>query len=164
MCVCTHMHTHTCTYPCTSYYFPVAYLQFMFVCALQQGTVLRETLNGFVFESNRNTKVNVNAENPLSLQFQFGWPSKDSQKFKSKAEVTQEKVAALAATLQGKYFSANQESTRKVVAEMKALLSSVENACKTHDNDEVRGHPHHWYIHITGTSTGIRMWSIGLVN
>lgn len=75
------------------------------------------------------------AENPLSPQFQFGWQSKDDRKFKTKADIAQEKVSLLAAELQGKYFSANQESTRRVAAEMRAILTSVEEACTVHDND-----------------------------
>jgi len=92
-----------------------------------------------VFESNRGTKVNISAENPLGSQFQVGWQGKAESKFKTKAEVTQEKVSILAADLQGKYFSTNQESTRRIVAEMKAILVSVEAACKAHENEEVGG-------------------------
>ena len=51
--------------------------------------------------------------------------------------MTQEKVATLAAELQGKYFSSNQESTRRIAAEMRAILSSVDAACKANESDEV---------------------------
>lgn len=77
------------------------------------------------------------AENPLCLQFQFGWQNKEDRKFKTKAEITQEKVAAMATELQTKYFSANQESTRRVAAEMRAILTSVDTACKVHENNGV---------------------------
>ena len=43
----------------------------------------------------------------------------------------------LAKELQSRYFSANQESTRKVAAELKAILTSVEAACTAHDNNTV---------------------------
>lgn len=77
------------------------------------------------------------AENPLSPQFQFGWHSKEDHKFKTKAEITQEKVVVLAAELQTKYFSANQESTRRVAAEMRAILTSVDAVCNIHEKDGV---------------------------
>ena len=79
----------------------------------------------------------MSAENPLGSQLQVGWQGKAESKFKTKAEVTQEKVSVLAAELQGKYFSTNQESTRRIVAEMKAILASVEASCKAHENEEV---------------------------
>ena len=77
------------------------------------------------------------AENPLSPQFQFGWQSKDDPKFKTKSEIAQGKVSLLAAELQCKYFSANQESTRRVAAEMRVILTSVEKACSVHDSTDV---------------------------
>ena len=104
---------------------------------LQQATILREGLQGFVFESNRGTRVNTTAENPLGSQFQFGWSGKKGKKTKTKVEQTTEKVSKLAQELQLKYFSVAQESTRKVAAEMRTILSSVESACVAHDRNIV---------------------------
>jgi E3 ubiquitin-protein ligase HECTD1 len=105
---------------------------------VQQSTILREVLSGFVFDSNRGTRVNISADNPLGSQFQFGWNGKKGKKYKTKAEMAQQKVTAMAAELQTKYFSANQESTRRVAAELRAILSSVETACQVHESDAVR--------------------------
>ena len=49
-------------------------------------------MQGFVFESNRGTRVNITAECPLGPQFSFGWNDKKGKKFKSKGELTQQKV------------------------------------------------------------------------
>ena len=95
-------------------------------------------LVGFIFDSNRGTRVSVTAENPLSPHFKFSWHSKEEQKFKTKEELAQDKVSALAAELQSKYFSANQESTRRVTAELRAILTSVDEACKVHEDESVR--------------------------
>jgi len=58
----------------------------------RQATILREVLQGFVFESNRGTRVNITAEHPLGPQFSFGWNDKQGKKFKSKGELVQQKV------------------------------------------------------------------------
>lgn len=81
--------------------------------------------------------MNITADNPLGSQFQFGWNDKKGKKYKTKAEMTQLKVTSMAADLQTKYFSANQESTRRVAAELRAILSSVETACQVHESDRV---------------------------
>ena len=83
--------------------------------------------------------MNITADNPLGSQFQFGWNDKKGKKYKTKAEMAQQKVTAMAAELQSKYFSANQESTRRVAAELRAILASVETACKVHESDGVSG-------------------------
>ena len=48
-------------------------------------------------------------------------------------------MKAIARDLQARYFSRSQESTRKVAAELKAIVSSIEEACSNHDNGTV-GH------------------------
>ncbi len=100
--------------------------------------MLHEVLSGFVFESNRGTRVNISADNPLGSQFQFGWNEKKAKKLKTKSEIAQQKVAVMAAELQAKYFSTNLETTRRVATELRAILSSVEIACQAHDRDSVR--------------------------
>ena len=102
-------------------------------------TLLREGLPGFIFESNRGVSVNITPDHPLGAQCQFSWTSKVAKKMKSKAELMTEKVGKLALELQGKYFSVAQESTRRVAAELRAILASVEAACTAHDQDSVSG-------------------------
>lgn len=51
------------------------------------------------------------------------------------------KVQALALELQSLHFSANQESTRKVASELRAILISVEGACLAHENGTVSCKP-----------------------
>lgn len=105
---------------------------------LQQATILRESLQGFVFESNRGTQVNVMAESSLGSQFQFGWSDKKGgKKAKTKVEQIADKVYKLAHELQAKYFSVAHESTRKVMAEMRVILVTIESACNAHDMDLV---------------------------
>ena len=62
---------------------------------LQQVTILRETLQGFVFESNRGTRVSMTANTSLGPQFNFGWNNKKGKKFKSKTDITKDKVSVL---------------------------------------------------------------------
>ena len=81
--------------------------------------------------------MNITAENPLGSQFQFGWNDRKGKKYKTKVELTQQKVWTLAHDLQKQHFSADHESTRKVAAELRAMLSSVEAACRAHDSDTV---------------------------
>ena len=57
-------------------------------------------LQGFVFESNRGTRVSMAAETPLGPQFSFGWNEKKGKKFKTKAELTEHKVC-LRASVRG---------------------------------------------------------------
>ena len=59
---------------------------------IQQVTILREGLHGFVFESNRGTRVTMTANSPLGPQFNFGWNNKKGKKFKTKVDVTRDKV------------------------------------------------------------------------
>ena len=56
-------------------------------------TVLKESLHGFVFESNRGTRVTMTANSPLGPQFNFGWNNKKGKKFKSKTDVTKDRVS-----------------------------------------------------------------------
>ena len=90
----------------------------------------------------------MTTENPLGPQFQFSWNKQDGKKFQTKAEVMQSKVRTLAQELQGKYFTAAQESTRKVAAELRAILTSVEAACLAHDKNTVREPYAYMYMYI----------------
>ena len=80
----------------------------------------------------------MTTENALGAQFQFSWNKQDGRKFQSKSELMQLKVKHLARELQSKYFTAAQESTRKVAAELRAIVLTVEEACLAHDQDQVR--------------------------
>ena len=66
---------------------------------LQQVTVLKEGLHGFVFESNRGTRVTMTANSPLGPQFNFGWNNKKGKKFKTKSDVTRDKVSYITTIL-----------------------------------------------------------------
>ena len=104
----------------------------------QQTTILKELMQGFIFESNRGTRANMTGETPLGPQFSFSWSGdKKGKKFRSKSEMTQEKVRLLARELQTRHFSASHESTRRVAAELRAILTSIEAACLAHDTSTV---------------------------
>jgi len=62
------------------------------VAGVQQATVLREDLPGFVFESNRGTKHSFTAETTMSPEFATGWTGHRHKKFRSKMEETRQKV------------------------------------------------------------------------
>lgn len=59
---------------------------------LQQATILKEDLQGFIFESNRGTKHSFTAETSLGPEFATGWGGKKNKKFKSKSEEIKTKV------------------------------------------------------------------------
>ena len=58
-------------------------------------TLLNESLHGFIFESNRGTRVTMTANSPLGPQFNFGWNNKKGKKFKTKNDVTKDKVSCI---------------------------------------------------------------------
>ena len=60
--------------------------------SLQQSTILKEDVAGFIFESNRGTKHSFTAETSLGTEFSSDWSGKKSKKFKSKMEQTKQKV------------------------------------------------------------------------
>ena len=78
---------------------------------MQQVTLLKESLHGFVFESNRGTRVTMTANSPLGPQFNFGWNNKKGKKFKTKNDVTKDKVCKVATevTLGSEIFSCCKE-------------------------------------------------------
>lgn len=61
-----------------------------------QCTVLKEDLNGFLFESNRGTKHTFTAETTLGSDFNTGWPSRKGKKLKTKTEALKQKIQNLA--------------------------------------------------------------------
>lgn len=60
---------------------------------LQQSTILKEDLAGFIFESNRGTKHSFTAETSLGPEFATGWGGKKNRKMRSKTEEIRSKVA-----------------------------------------------------------------------
>jgi E3 ubiquitin-protein ligase HECTD1 len=58
----------------------------------QQCTILKDELNGFIFESNRGTKHSFTAETSLGPEFAAGWSDKRSTKFRSKVEAVKQQV------------------------------------------------------------------------
>lgn len=59
---------------------------------LQQATILREDLPGFIFESNRGTKHSFTAETSLGPEFVAAWSGRRGKRFRSKAEAIKQKV------------------------------------------------------------------------
>lgn len=59
---------------------------------LQQATILREDLPGFIFESNRGTKHSFTAETSLGPEFAAGWTGKRGKRLRSKIEAMKQKV------------------------------------------------------------------------
>jgi E3 ubiquitin-protein ligase HECTD1 len=60
--------------------------------SLQQATILREDLPGFIFESNRGTKHSFTAETSLGPEFAAGWTGKRGKRLRSKIEAMKQKV------------------------------------------------------------------------
>ena len=63
-----------------------------FFLYLQQATILKEDLAGFVFESNRGTKHAFTAETLLGPEFSAGWSGKKSKKLRSIVDALRAKV------------------------------------------------------------------------
>lgn len=59
---------------------------------MQQATILREDLPGFIFESNRGTKHSFTAETSLGPEFAAGWTGKKGKRLRSKIEAIKQKV------------------------------------------------------------------------
>lgn len=60
---------------------------------VQQATILREDLPGFIFESNRGTKHSFTAETSLGPEFAAGWTGKRGKRLRSKIEAMKQKVS-----------------------------------------------------------------------
>ena len=99
---------------------------------LQQATVLKEDLPGFIFESNRGTKHSFTAETSLGPEFAAGWTGRKSKKFRSKTEAVKLKVKELAREIYDQYFKVAQATPRGVVAKLCNIVSQLEAACEKH--------------------------------
>lgn len=94
-----------------------------------QCTILKEDVNGFVFESNRGTKHAFTAETTLGNDFNNGWPSRKGKKrFKSKIEALKEKIKNLAKDIYESYFHSAQQQPRSTVAKLNSIISSIEES------------------------------------
>ena len=60
---------------------------------IQQATIIREDLPGFIFESNRGTKHSFTAETSLGAEFSSGWLGKKGKRLRSKLEAVKIKVS-----------------------------------------------------------------------
>ncbi|XP_076442551.1 E3 ubiquitin-protein ligase HECTD1-like isoform X4 [Babylonia areolata] len=94
----------------------------------QQATLLREDLQGFVFESNRGTKHSFTAETSLGPEFAVGWGGKRSRKLKSKTDAARMKVKSLARQLYEEYFREAEATPRGVVAKLKTIVKQLDSA------------------------------------
>lgn len=70
----------------------VSYRVSFLISFLQQATILREDLPGFIFESNRGTKHSFTAETSLGPEFAAGWTGKKGKRLRSKIEAIKQKV------------------------------------------------------------------------
>lgn len=95
----------------------------------QQATILREDLAGFIFESNRGTKHTFTAETSLGPEFAAGWTGKRGKRFISKLEAQKQKIRALAAEIQDKYFVAAQQTPREVVSKLQRIVAELNESC-----------------------------------
>ncbi|OWF47209.1 E3 ubiquitin-protein ligase HECTD1 [Mizuhopecten yessoensis] len=95
----------------------------------QQATILREDLQGFIFESNRGTKHSFTAETSLGPEFASGWGGKKSKKFRSKTEEIKTKVRQQARGIYEDYFRAAEAMPRGVVAKIRTIVQQLEAAC-----------------------------------
>ncbi|XP_054003467.1 E3 ubiquitin-protein ligase HECTD1 isoform X5 [Hylaeus anthracinus] len=97
---------------------------------LQQATILREDLPGFIFESNRGTKHSFTAETSLGPEFAAGWAGKRGKRLRSKIEAIKQKVKVQAQEIYERYFKAAQAQPRGVVAKLGTIVSQIEKACQ----------------------------------
>ncbi|XP_021359960.1 E3 ubiquitin-protein ligase HECTD1-like [Mizuhopecten yessoensis] len=96
---------------------------------MNQATILREDLQGFIFESNRGTKHSFTAETSLGPEFASGWGGKKSKKFRSKTEEIKTKVRQQARGIYEDYFRAAEAMPRGVVAKIRTIVQQLEAAC-----------------------------------
>ncbi|XP_033735284.1 E3 ubiquitin-protein ligase HECTD1-like isoform X2 [Pecten maximus] len=96
---------------------------------VMNATILKEDLQGFIFESNRGTKHSFTAETSLGPEFASGWGGKKSKKFRSKTEEIKTKVRHQAREIYEDYFRAAEAMPRGVVAKIRTIVQQLEAAC-----------------------------------
>lgn len=108
----------------------------------QQATVLREDLNGFIFESNRGTRHSFTAETTLGPEFGCGWSGRKYKRVKSKTEATKERIRSIANQIYEQYFRSAQATPRGTVAKLAEIVAQIDHACA--DKRSLRGLNPHW--------------------
>ncbi|UYV64246.1 HECTD1 [Cordylochernes scorpioides] len=96
---------------------------------VQQATILREDLPGFIFESNRGTKHSFTAETSLGPEFAPGWTGRKGKRQRSKLEALKQKVRSQAREIYEAHFRAAQAQPRGMVAKLGMLVTQIERAC-----------------------------------
>ena len=91
-----------------------------------QSTILKDDVNGFLFESNRGTKHRFIAETTLG-DFNNGWPRKG--KLKTKTEALKQRIQNLAKEIYDSYFHNAQQQPRSTVAKLNLIINSIEQSC-----------------------------------
>jgi len=94
-----------------------------------QCTILKEDLQGFLFESNRGTKHTFIAETTLGNDFNNGWPVRKGKKMKSKTEALKLKLKNLAKDIYESYFHSAQQQPRSTVAKLNSIIESIDHSC-----------------------------------
>lgn len=108
---------------------------------VQQLTVLREDLSGFIFESNRGTRHSFTAETSLGPEFAAGWTGRKFKKVKSKTEQLKQRIQTLAGDIYETYFRSAHASPRGTVAKLAEIVAKIEQACEKKPS---RGLSPHW--------------------
>ncbi|XP_053207496.1 E3 ubiquitin-protein ligase HECTD1-like isoform X2 [Panonychus citri] len=96
----------------------------------QQSTILKEDLNGFIFESNKGTKHSFIAETSLGPEFVSGWTNRKGKKQRSKIEAMKQKVKDQAREVYETYFKSAQQTPRSTVAKLAKIVAQIERACE----------------------------------
>ncbi|RWS30867.1 E3 ubiquitin-protein ligase HECTD1-like isoform X10 [Leptotrombidium deliense] len=101
----------------------------------QQATILREDLNGFIFESNRGTKHSFTAETTLGSEFSAGWSGRKGKRLRSKMEALKQKVKILAKDVYENYFRSAQSMPRSTVSKLVKIVSQMERSSELLNKD-----------------------------
>jgi E3 ubiquitin-protein ligase HECTD1 len=88
-----------------------------------------------IFESNKLRKIPFSPENTLSSCFVYEWIVNDGRQYKTKADMTKEKISALAWSIQQEFFSCKNEKTRRIAVELQSILKSIEDVCLAHESE-----------------------------
>jgi E3 ubiquitin-protein ligase HECTD1 len=101
----------------------------------RQTTIISEGMQGFTFESNRGSKVEMKAET-ASIQFEFSprnpWCS-GKRKYQTKQELLEEKLRILGRELVDKHFKVTEVTQRAVVLKLQILLKKLQNVTDAHN-------------------------------
>jgi len=96
----------------------------------QQCTILKEDLNGFIFESNKGTTHSFTAETNLGPEFATGWSGRKGKKQRSKIEAMKQKIRTQAKEVYDVYFKTAQQAPRSTVTKLAKIVAHIERACE----------------------------------